>query len=145
MTCGERCPSVGVTRGRLYGCSDFGVLPHKLVVTRPRVVMFLSPFHKSAAGMDPCEELSLLDKINAAAPTPLKSFDAFPNSTSHPLVVSMARLLSRESLVRFHEASRRRPSSMRPCLANLHITSLGHGYGSNIHVDHSRMRLPPHG
>jgi hypothetical protein len=29
---------------------------------------------------------------------------------------------------------------MRLCApANLHITALGHGYSSNVHVDHSRM------
>jgi hypothetical protein len=29
-------------------------------------------------------------------------------------------------------------------LANLHITTLGHGYSSNVHVDHSRMcYFPP--
>jgi len=35
------------------------------------------------------------------------------------------------------------PSSMLP-LANLHITTLGHGYSSNVHVDHSRTcHYPP--
>jgi hypothetical protein len=34
-------------------------------------------------------------------------------------------------------------SSMFP-LANLHITTLGHGYSSNVHVDHSRTcHFPP--
>ena len=32
--------------------------------------------------MDPREDLSLLDKIDAAAPAPLKSFDAFPKLPS---------------------------------------------------------------
>ena len=52
--------------------------------------MFLLPLHKSAAGMDPCEELSLLDKINAAAPAPLKSFDAFPKLDIAPVRASAA-------------------------------------------------------
>jgi hypothetical protein len=54
--------------------------------------------------------------------------------------VSMVRFLSRELLVCLH-AVRTRHSSIRPCLANLHVTSLGHGYSSHIHVDHSR-KLP---
>ena len=57
-------------------------------------------------------------------------------------IINMARFLSRELLVRLR-AIRMRPSLKRPRLANLHVTALGHGYSSHIHVDHNRKPLVP--
>jgi hypothetical protein len=53
----------------------------------------------------------------------------------------MARSPSRELLVRLFVVliDTRHSCWTAPQLANLHITTLGHGYSSAVHVDHSRM------
>ena len=49
------------------------------------------------------------------------------------LAESMGPLLSKRLLVSAH---RRVPTSFSLLLANLHITTLGHGYSSAVHVPH---------
>jgi hypothetical protein len=63
-------PIVGVSKGPPFAfVLSLGVLPHTVPATP-------TTMHNSE------EQLSLLDKIDAAAPAPLKTFDAFPKLPS---------------------------------------------------------------